>query len=283
MTQAADFGTFGVWRGAALLDAPFARRVEALGYGTLWIGGSPSGDLGIVEELLDATEAIVIATGIVNIWKDDAVTVARSFRRIDEHHPGRFVLGIGSGHREATAERVRPLASLAAYLDVLDAEGVGPDQRLLAALGDRTLALAAERSLGAHPYLTVPAHTRHARAVMDAARPGALLAPEQKIAIADDADAARATARAYLKRYFRLENYVGALVRHGVDESQFEGGGSDDLIDAVASNPTVDAGVAGLRAHLDAGADHVSAQALGDDPLGALELLAESLELPPRR
>lgn len=277
MTDATDFGTYGVWRGATALDPGFAARVESLGYRTLWVGGSPDGELRIVEEILDATDRIIVATGIVNIWKDDAATVARSFRRIDDRHPGRFVVGIGSGHREATAERVRPLASLAAYLDVFDAEGVPSDQRLLAALGDRTLALAAERSRGAHPYLTVPAHTAHARAILDGARAGALLAPEQKVVIHPDREEARAIARRYLRRYFALENYVGALVRHGVAEAEFAHGGSDALIDLVASNPTAAAAVSGVRAHLDAGADHVPIQALGDDPLGSLEQLADAL------
>lgn len=279
MVNVSDLGTYGVWRGAADLDADFARGVERLGFGALWVGGSPSGDLRLVEELLDATERIILATGIVNIWKDDARTAARSFQRIEQRHPGRFVLGIGSGHREATPQRVRPLAALSAYLDVLDEEGVGRDQRLLAALGDRTLALAAERSLGAHPYLTVPAHTRHARAALDAARPGALLAPELKIVIAEEQDDARAIARRYLKRYFGLENYVGALKRFGVEDAAFADGGSDELIDLVAANPTPAAAAAGLRAHLDTGADHAIAQALGPDPLGSLERLAEALGL----
>jgi probable F420-dependent oxidoreductase len=279
MADVRDFGTYGVWRGVAALDAAFAVEVERLGYGALWVGGSPDADLRIVDEILDVTERLTVATGIVNIWKDDAADVARSFRRIEARHPGRFVVGIGSGHREATAERVRPLASLAQYLDVLDAEGVGRDQRVLAALGDRTLTLAAERSLGAHPYLTVPAHTAHARRVLDAARPGSLLAPEQKVVLHADQEQARAIARRYLRRYFGLENYVGALIRSGVDEREFEAGGSDALIDLVASNPTAAAALAGVRAHLDAGADHVAIQALGDDPLGGLAQLAESLAL----
>jgi probable F420-dependent oxidoreductase len=279
MADVRDFGTYGVWRGVAALDAAFAVEVERLGYGALWVGGSPDADLRIVDEILDVTERLTVATGIVNIWKDDATDVARSFRRIEARHPGRFVVGIGSGHREATAERVRPLASLAQYLDVLDAEGVGRDQRVLAALGDRTLTLAAERSLGAHPYLTVPAHTAHARRVLDAARPGSLLAPEQKVVLHADQEQARAIARRYLRRYFGLENYVGALIRSGVDEREFEAGGSDALIDLVASNPTAAAALAGVRAHLDAGADHVAIQALGDDPLGGLAQLAESLAL----
>ncbi|MER7797046.1 TIGR03620 family F420-dependent LLM class oxidoreductase [Microbacterium sp. NPDC096154] len=279
MVATRQFGTYGVWRGAAALDEDFAARVEQLGYGALWVGGSPSGDLRLVEQLLDATERITLATGIVNIWKDDAADVARSFQRIEQRHPGRFVIGIGSGHREATAERRRPLASLSAYLDVFDAEGIDRDQRILAALGDRTLALAAERSLGAHPYLTTAEHTSRARGIFDATRPGALLAPEQKVVIHEDRDRARAIARRYLTRYFGLENYVGALVRNGVDEEDLADGGSDALIDLVASNPTVAAAVAGIDAHLDAGADHVAIQPLGDDPLGSLEQLADELAL----
>jgi len=213
------------------------------------------------------------ATGIVNVWKDSAVDVAASFRRIDERHPGRFVLGIGSGHREATPERVRPLAAMREYLDVLSAEGLAPEQLLLAALGDRTLALSAERTLGAHPYLTVPEHTAHARTVLG----DALLAPELKVSIGDDRDAAREVARRYLARYFGMSNYTKTLVAFGVDPDDIASGGSDALIDRVAANPTAAVAVAGAAAHLDAGADHVSFQVLGDDPLGHLEAIAEAL------
>lgn len=279
MTDKAEFGSYGVWRSAAHLDGSFAHGVEQLGYGTLWVGGSPAQDLVIVEELLDATTTIIVATGIVNIWQADAASVARAFHRIEDAHPGRLILGIGSGHREATPHREKPLAALKAYLDVLDAEGVRPDQRVLAAIGDRTLALAAERTLGAHPYLTVPSHTAHAREVLG----DALLAPEAKVALADTADAARATGRAYLERYFGLSNYVGALKRFGATDDDFADGGSDELIDAVVANPDPVSAAAALRTHVAAGADHVAVQPLGDDPLGSLERLAPALALEPLR
>lgn len=273
MVSTDDFGAHGVWRPEPGVTPGFAQVVERLGYGTLWVGGSPDAALESVERALDATESLLVATGIVNIWKDDAAAVAESYRRIEERHPGRFVLGIGSGHREATPQRVRPLAALTAYLDVLDAEGVPADRRLLAALGDKTLALSASRSLGAHPYLTVPAHTAHARTILG----GALLAPELKVVVASGRDEARAIARRYLKRYFSLENYVGALVRFGVDPDDVADGGSDALIDKVAANPTAAAAVAGVREHLDAGADHVCVQPLGDDAVGTLEQIAAEL------
>lgn len=273
MTTTQDFGTYGVWRWGGGIDDAFAQATERLGFGALWVGGSPSGDLEAVERILDATETLTVATGIVNIWKDAATDVAASFRRIEERHPGRFVLGIGSGHREATPERVKPLSAMREYVSVLESEGLLKEQMLLAALGDKTLAFAAERTLGAHPYLTVPAHTAHARTVLG----DALLAPELKVVVNPDRHEARAIARDYLKVYFGLRNYVGALVRFGIDPDDIASGGSDAVIDKVAANPTAAAAVAGAREHLDAGADHVSLQVLGDDPIGSLEQIAEEI------
>ncbi len=275
MVTKQDFGTYGAWRWESGIDERFAQAVERLGYGALWVGGSPSAELAPVERALDATEHITVATGIVNIWKDAAVDVAASFRRIEERHPGRFVLGIGSGHREATPERVRPLTALREYVAVLAAEGLRQDQMLLAALGDRTLAFSAEATLGAHPYLTVPEHTAHARPILG----DALLAPELKVSLDADQGKAREIARNYLKKYFGLQNYTNALVRFGVDPDDIASGGSDALIDRVAANPTAAAAVLGAQAHLDAGADHLSFQALGDDPIGSLEQIAEALRL----
>jgi probable F420-dependent oxidoreductase len=149
-------GPVGVWRGVRFVDAAMARTLEELGYGTVWQGGSPGSDLRAAEGLLDATSSLVVATGIVNIWTSDAAELADSYHRIEARHPGRLLLGIGSGHREATPERVRPLDAMSRYLDVLDERGVPVDARVLSALGPRMLEMAAERTAGTHPYLTVP-------------------------------------------------------------------------------------------------------------------------------
>ncbi|MTE24804.1 TIGR03620 family F420-dependent LLM class oxidoreductase [Microbacterium sp. ZXX196] len=275
MARVEDFGTYGVWLWESAWTPGVAAVAERLGYTTLWIGGSPDAELASVEAVLNETERVVVATGIVNIWQADPVEVAASYLRITDQHPGRFVVGIGSGHREATPERVRPLAALGRYLDVFDAEGVPPEQRLLAALGDKTLALAAERTLGAHPYLTTPAHTAHAKKIVGER----LLAPELKVSLAATPDEARATARAFLDRYLRLENYVGALKRFGASEADVSDGGSDALIDLVAANPTAAAAAAGIGRHLAAGATHVGVQPLGADILGSLERVADAVGL----
>src|SRR5450756_461820 len=135
-----------------------AVTLERLGYGAIWIGGSPSGDLRLAEQLLDATTTLRVATGIVNIWKDAAEPVAASYHRIEARHPGRFLLGIGVGHPEAIGARyAKPYEALVGYLDELDAAQVPIGRRVLAALGPKMLKLSAERAAGAHPYVTTRA------------------------------------------------------------------------------------------------------------------------------
>jgi probable F420-dependent oxidoreductase len=271
-----ELGSYGVWRGGAT-EPELAVELERLGYGTLWVGSSPAADLAEVERLLDATERLVVATGIVNIWASPADEVARSYQRIAARHAGRFLLGIGAGHPEATSEFTRPYEALGAYLDVLDKGGVPKERRVLAALGPRVLRLAAERTAGAHPYLVTPEHTRQAR---EALGDGVLLAPEQKVILSADAARARAAGTPTLRFYLGLRNYVSNLRRLGFTEQDVQGDGSDRLFDAVIRHGSDESVAAGLRAHLDAGADHVAVQLLGaDDELAGYRELAGALGL----
>lgn len=229
-----------------------------MGYGAIWIGGSPAGDLRIVDDLLAATETLVVATGIVNIWTADAVTVARSHHRITDAFPGRFLLGVGVGHPEAVGDYQHPYRSLVEYLDVLDEQGVLEEERALAALGPRVLTLARDRSAGAHPYLTTPEHTRQAR---DLLGEHALLAPEQKIVIERDPHRARQLGRQVVaKPYLELTNYLANLRRLGWSDDDFADGGSDALIDALVGHGDAQTAAARVQQHLDAGADHVAIQ-----------------------
>jgi probable F420-dependent oxidoreductase len=164
------------------------------------------------------------------------------------------------------------------YLDQLDAGGVPPDRRILAALGPRALRLAADRTLGTHPYLVVPGHTRAARQM---AGPGVVIAPEHKVVLDTDPDRARAIGRAFVSDpYLKLSNYTSNLQRYGYTEADIGGGGSDRLIDALVLHGSLDVITTGLRSHLDAGADHVAIQALtanGNDPIPAYRQLARVL------
>jgi probable F420-dependent oxidoreductase len=273
-------GRFGVWRTSSQVTPELAVGLEGLGYGTLWLGSSPSGDLVQAEQLLDATTSLAVATGIVNMWKDDAHVVAASFRRVDGRHPGRFLLGVGAGHREATQEYARPYETLARYVDVLLSDGVPADSLVLAALGPRALRLAAERAGGAHPYLVPPEHTRQAREILG---PRPLLAPEQKVVLEADPERARAIGRPRVQNpYLGLVNYTSNLRRLGWSDADLKGGGSDALIDALVAHGSGEQVAARLAEHFDAGADHVCVQLLTGpdaDPMVGYERLAAALRL----
>ena len=275
-----ELGRIGIWRRRGELTPRLAKEVAALGYGAIWIGASPPADLFLAQELLDATTHLAVATGIVNMWSAPAVDVAASYHRIAAAHPGRFLLGVGIGHPEATQEYRSPYDTIVDYLDVLDAEGVPVEDRVLAALGPKVLVLAAERTAGAHPYLTTPEHTRRAREILGE---GPLLAPEQKVVLDTDAVAARALGRPAVDRpYLHLRNYTSNLKRLGWADADIADGGSDALIDALVVHGDAATVAAGIRAHLAAGADHVCLQLLtppAADPLPGLRALATALDL----
>ncbi|HEX2818549.1 MAG TPA: LLM class F420-dependent oxidoreductase [Streptosporangiaceae bacterium] len=275
-----ELGKIGIWRHPSGLTPEVVAEVEALGYGAIWAGGSPPGDLRDIESILDATDHIAVATGILNVWKDDAATVGASYHRIAAKYPDRFLLGLGIGHPEATQEYQKPYAKLVSYLDELDELKVPADGRALAALGPKVLRLAAERTAGAHPYLVTPEHTRWAREILGE---GPLLAPEQKIVLETDPERARAVGRPRVQQpYLGLTNYLSNLRRLGWTDADFADGGSDALIDALVLRGDAAAIARGLTAHLEAGADHVAIQVLNPDPLPALQALSNQLQLPRR-
>ena len=212
-----ELGRYGVWRGATGLSPALASEVEALGYGAIWIGGSPSGDLALAESMLAATEQIAVATGIVNMWTTPAEEVAGVLPPDRGGYPGRFLLGVGIGHPEAVKEYRKPFDTIVDYLDRLDAAKVPVEGRALAALGPKVLALAAERTAGAHPYLTTPEHTREAREILGE---GTLLAPEHKVVLDDRPGARprhRASCRAALPRpaQLRVQPQATGVERRG--------------------------------------------------------------------
>lgn len=276
-----DLGRFGVWLPGRSVSPGVAQQIESLGYGAVWVGGSPDADLSWVEPALAETATLQLATGIINIWSSPAAEVAESFRRIESAYPGRFLLGVGVGHPEHTDEYKKPYDALVEYLDVLDGASLPTSRRVLAALGPKVLALSAERSAGAHPYLTTPEHTANARELVGNT---VFLAPEHKVVLTENANEAREIGRRTVEFYLGLSNYVNNWRRLGFADSDVEKPGSDRLIDAVIAHGTVEQIAARLVEHLDAGADHVAIQVLGGPDgklLGALEALAGPLGLTP--
>jgi probable F420-dependent oxidoreductase len=271
-----DLGRFGFFGLGATREQ--AQEIERLGYGTIWVGGSPPAELSAVEAILETTTTLKVATGIVNIWTAAAQPVAESFHRIDAAYPGRFVLGVGVGHPEVQGQYRKPYEALVSYLDELDEYGVPANQRVLAAQGPRVLRLSAERTAGAHPANATPEHTAQARDIIG---PNALLAPVHNVVLNTDPEEARAIARTALDHYFSLTNYINSWKRLGFTDADVTRPASDKFIDAVVAHGTPEQIAERLGEYLPAGANHVAILALGvyDNPLPILTELAGPLGL----
>lgn len=277
-----DSGRTGIWLNPGHLPDPAAvpdaaAELEALGYGTLWIGGSPSHDLALPAAALDATRRLTVATGVATIWDGPADALATRYHELNTRHPDRFVLGLGASHSALAPAYAKPFSATVRFLDGLDAAGVPASARVLAALGPKMLALSATRAAGSHPYLVTPEHTRQAREILG---DGPLLAPEQKVVLSTDPDDARATGRRRLAGYLTLPNYLNSLRRLGFGDEDFADGGSDRLVDALVAWGDADAIAARVAEHRAAGADHVALQVLTADghlPLREWRALAPSV------
>lgn len=271
-----DLGQYGAWTGRPV-SADEAVEIEKLGYGAVWVNSLAPSDLSWVDPVFDQTTTLKAATGIVNIWQSPAGPVAEAFHRVEGKYPGRFLLGIGAGHREVITEWQKPYDALTSYLDELDKYGVPTNRRILAALGDRVLKLSANRGAGAHPYLTTPEHTAHAREVLG---PSAFLAPENKVVLSADVDHARALGREAVDLYLGLNNYLNSWKRLGFSDEDLARPGSDKLVDAVIAYGSAEQIAQRLQQHVAAGADHVAVQVVeGGSLLPVLGALATPLGL----
>lgn len=268
-----------------------AAEVEELGYRSLWIPETLTREaLTNSAMLLAATQSLVVATGIANIWGRDAYTMAAAHRTLSEIYPGRFLLGLGVSHAPIIEglhgqEYERPYTRMRDYLAAMDrAVVLSPEpaqqpRRVLAALGPRMLALASESADGAHPYLVTPDHTVIAREVLG---PDPWLLPEQAVVIESDPDAARGVARQHLALagYLDLPNYANNLKRLGFTDADLADGGSDRLVDALVAWGDEETIVDRVQRHLEAGADHVAVQVLsarGEPPRRGWAVLAPAL------
>ena len=272
-------GRVGVWSftleaQSAAEERDAAAQIESLGYGAIWFPESVTSRevFSHASWLLSSTERAVIASGIANVWARDPVAMANGWRMLTDAYPDRFLLGLGVSHSPSVARRggryERPWGKMRDYLDAMDrapSSALEPEaepRRMLAALGPRMLELAAERSLGAHPYFVPVEHTAFARKRLG---PEPVLAVEQTVVLESDPAAARAMARGFAVHYLQTTNYANNLKRMGWTDADVAGQGSDAVIDAVVAWGDVDKIANRVRAHLDAGADHVCVQVVSDD------------------
>jgi probable F420-dependent oxidoreductase len=276
----------GVWAATDHLSASnaadFARRIEAWGYGALWIPEGLGREVFSASAwLLANTSALTVASGIANIYARDPLASAAAQKGLNEQSGGRFILGLGVSHVPLVEVRKhaygKPLATMRTYLQGMaeaDYRGIAPPappKTVLAALGPKMLELSAELADGAHPYNVPPEHTRQARRILGA---GKLLCVEQAAILETNAADARAIARRFLAFYFGLPNYVDNWRRLGFTDPDFAGGGSDRLIDAIIAWGDEKAIRARIEEHWQAGADHVCVQAVGPTLVPDERLLA---------
>ena len=268
-------GRLGVWystdklNGAQLAD--FAGAVEKNGYAALWYPESRGYEtVALASYLLSKSEKLLIGSSIANIYARDAFTARRAMVSLNDLHGGRFILGLGVSHEHLVSSLgqayTKPLGKMEKFLDALDHPAeYGADSELppvvLAALGPRMLTLSAERTAGAHPYFAPPEHTAYARSVLGSS---SLLVPEQALSLAADQTEGLAAGRAYAQRYLRAPNYTRNLKRFGFDDPDFADGGSGRLIEAIIPSGAATV-LDRVRAHLDAGADHVLLQPLDEN------------------
>ena len=279
------------WPMSAAQDV--AREIEALGFGSLFIPEVGLKDC-MVESaaFLAATERLVVGTGIANIHARIAGTTEGGGRTLNALYPGRFVLGLGVSHGPLVENMLggtydKPLATMRGYLDRMAAlpamiePGSGRPVRLLAALGPKMIELSGTHADGAHPYLVTPAQTAVTREILG---PQKWIVSEQAVVIGGDAAEQITRAHLHLQIYSGLPNYRNSWLRQGFDESDLVPGGSDRLAAGIVGMGSVEHAAATVTAHLDAGADHVVVQVLGDgnpswDPRPALRELAAVLGL----
>jgi probable F420-dependent oxidoreductase len=276
-------GSVGAWTftfddrsPAAIADD--VRAIEAMDYPALWIpeGGGSNDILTNLGWALGASDRLTMASGIANITARQPEVLARGAAFLAEAYPGRVVLGVGVGHEYTTERRSlgwdRPLERTRAYLDVMGGQEA-PAPRMLAALGDAMLRLAAERTLGAHSYFVPVAHTAHAREVLG---PEPVLAVEVGVLPGVDDASARAAARTWAAEYLELPNYAKNWQRLGFDPA-----GDERLVEAAFAWGDPEVIAERVRAHLDAGADHVCIQVVGgpdaETDLAGLAALAPSV------
>ena len=274
-----NLGQAGVWLGS-MANLPAAQlrdaviEIEAMGFGTIWIGEAISREPFAASALiLSSTSHVTVATGIANIWVRDATAMMNGARTLAEDWPNRFVLRIGVSHVPLVNARghqyERPLSAMRAYLEAMGNapyRATMPDPPppvLLAALGVKMLQLARERTAGAHPYFVPVEHTLEARGILGDDR---LLAPEHAVVFARNREGARATGERYMKTYLNLENYRRNLERLGWPHDQLQPPGGERLFDAVVAWGEDEVIASKLRLHHDAGADHIAVQVLTPTP-----------------
>jgi probable F420-dependent oxidoreductase len=291
-----NLGKLGVW---SFIDnmtsreaVQFAQQLEQWGYSALWIPEAVGRDpFAIISFMAAHTEKLIFATGIANIWARDPMAMNAIHKTVAELAPGRFIMGLGVSHAPLVKDirghaYQKPVSTMRTYLETMQNSlymaptAESPAPIVLGALRQHMLQLSAEKASGAHPYFVPPEHTAWARNILG---PDALLCPEQKLLMESDPDTARRIARSHMGTYTALDNYKNNLRQFGFEDADFENSGSDKLVDAIVAWGDESALQDRVKAHWQAGANHVCIQALQDGSMSGPDMALLELMAPLNR
>ena len=272
-------GRFGIFLGSlaaqpATVERQVVAEAEQLGFGTVWYGESAGREAfahGAI--LLAATNRLVVASGIANIWARDPQAMAAGGRALAEAWPGRFILGLGVSHAPMVERRGhrydQPVTAMRDYLDAISrTEWRGPTAPLppivLAALGPRMVSLARDRTAGDYTYFTTAEHVHEVRGAIG---PEHFIAADLPVVLADSQAMARKIGDRHTSLYLSTANYRNNLLRLGWSPDDLEPPGSDRLFDAIVAWGDVSSIRDKTDALFSAGADQVVFNLITAEPI----------------
>lgn len=219
------------------------KRHEALGFESQWLSDAMGREpFALAATLLAHTSRIKVGTAIANIYGRDAMTAAQMRTTLAELSGGRFLLGLGVSNQWINdlrhAEWIAPVPKLRAYLEHMNGDlsvsckPAEPAPVYVAAHAAGLQRVGREHADGLMTWTMPPQHIQISRQRLG---PDKAINAQMVCIFEEDADRARETARKYLQLWLAIPSYRVAWTEAGFDESDFEDGGSDRWVDAIAA------------------------------------------------
>jgi alkanesulfonate monooxygenase SsuD/methylene tetrahydromethanopterin reductase-like flavin-dependent oxidoreductase (luciferase family) len=239
-----------------------AREAEARGFPGVF-SESPGDNLALSLAVLDRTERIVVGTGIAGIYLRHPHTMATGASLVEELHPGRFLLGLGTSHasfhEEMGVRYGRPLEDMQRYVwNARSAtEGAPCPPLVVAALRRCISALAGEIGDG---VMWANAALSHLPFSLDQIPPerrsSMILSNSAPACVSEDRGAALTAIRRYLMFYLKLPNYQNYFIEAGYEEevaaarSAIDDGDDEGLMAAIPEGMASDVALYGTKAEV---------------------------------
>lgn len=244
---------------------PFARTIEQLGYGALWVPEVMGREIfSLSSYVLSQTERLTVGTGVAIAYTYEPIAAMAAARTLNELFVNRFLLGLGVSNKAYNARRGigydKPVAFMRDYLAKMKAAPYNAPKPqheppiVLAAMMPKMLQLAATETQGTLTYFTT---TEQVAGYRKALGPKPWLGAVQLVMLETDATKARTAARRSMQIYMEIEHYLQRLRALGFSEADFANGGSDRLVDAIVAWGSEDQLRARIDAQFTAGANHV--------------------------